>query len=586
MLKRLLQVFSKNKKAVFLILLGSLTWSLTMVKSGIIYSYGMGFWGPNGHDGVWHIALIKGLAQGSLASGQDGLRPGWQIPIFAGEAIKNYHIGFNLILAALHKLTFIPVHNLYFQILPPIITFLIGIFVYKFVHLWIGSKTSAFWAVFFVYFGGGWGWLTNLIRNQRLGGESMFWSHQSISTLINPPYALSLVFIFAGLYCLLKGYKSADKKLLIAATFLFGVLVQIKVYAGILLMASLFAAALWDLWKRKGLAMIRVFTGSLIVAILIFSPTTKELGQTLIFKPFWFLETMMGFNDRFGWTKFGEAMVNYKLGGNWIRGIPAYFAAFMIFYMGNFGTRLIKLPLLFKHFKNFKRLSFMHILIYTLIGAGILIPTFYVQSGTPWNTIQFIYYALVFSGLIAGIYFGEFVEKTRLNRNVVGIFTFALVILTVPTSIGTLFYDYLPSRPPAMISKTELEALEFLSGQPEGIVLTQPFDKTKADAAVDNPPRPLYLYESTAYVSAFSGKRTFLEDEVNLEITGYNWLLRKDEVENYFADHLSKEGREFLLGNGIRYVYVVGDLDRADFAQNTDLSKIFENDEIQIYRVN
>jgi hypothetical protein len=71
-----------------LILLGSLSWSLTMVKSGLKYSYGMGFWGPNGHDGIWHIALSESLARGS-----------WQMPMFAGETIKNYHIGFDLILA-------------------------------------------------------------------------------------------------------------------------------------------------------------------------------------------------------------------------------------------------------------------------------------------------------------------------------------------------------------------------------------------------------------------------------------------------------------------------------------------------------
>src|SRR3989344_8769648 len=99
----------ENIWAVVLICTGSLIWSLTMIKSGLVYEYGMVFWGPNGHDGVWHIALAQSLAKGS-----------WQMPIFAGENIRNYHIGFDLILAAFHKLTFIPIHNLYFQLLPPL----------------------------------------------------------------------------------------------------------------------------------------------------------------------------------------------------------------------------------------------------------------------------------------------------------------------------------------------------------------------------------------------------------------------------------------------------------------------------------
>ena len=37
-----------------------------MVKSGLVYDYGMGFWGPNGHDGVWHVSLASSLARGTL----------------------------------------------------------------------------------------------------------------------------------------------------------------------------------------------------------------------------------------------------------------------------------------------------------------------------------------------------------------------------------------------------------------------------------------------------------------------------------------------------------------------------------------
>src|SRR3989344_5139651 len=102
MLSVQLNLFLKeiDRKAWLLIMTGTIAWSLTMVKSGLIYSYGIGFWGPNGHDGIWHIALAESLSKGS-----------WQMPVFAGETIKNYHIGFDLILAIIHKLTFIPPLN-------------------------------------------------------------------------------------------------------------------------------------------------------------------------------------------------------------------------------------------------------------------------------------------------------------------------------------------------------------------------------------------------------------------------------------------------------------------------------------------
>ena len=79
------------------------------------------------------MALVNNLAKGSLEN-----------PVFAGENIKNYHIGFDLLLALLHKITNISISHLYFQILPPLFAVLIGFLVYKFVYLWRGSKMKVY----------------------------------------------------------------------------------------------------------------------------------------------------------------------------------------------------------------------------------------------------------------------------------------------------------------------------------------------------------------------------------------------------------------------------------------------------------
>ena len=224
MLKRFLQFFLKNKLVLFLILLGSLSWSLTMVKSGLLKDFGIGFWGPNGHDGVWHIALANSLARGS-----------WEVPVFAGETLMNYHVGFDLLLAVLNKLTNVDIPVLYFQVIPPILAVLIGALTYKFAFIFRKSKTEAIWGSFFVYFGGSFGWLLTVIREGVIGGESIFWSSQAVSTLINPPFALSLVILLLGLIHLKKP---------LVSTLLFGVLFEIKAYAGLL--ALLFTCR-WNL---------------------------------------------------------------------------------------------------------------------------------------------------------------------------------------------------------------------------------------------------------------------------------------------------------------------------------------------------
>ena len=469
-----------NLSMIVLLSLGVVCWSLTMVKSGFVYSYGMGFWGPNGHDGIWHIALIESLVKGS-----------WQMPVFAGEAIKNYHIGFDLIVAALHKISFIPVATLYFQIIPPILAIGIGYFVYHFVLAWRNSRRDAFWATFFTYFGGSFGWIITYLRNSKFEGESMFWSQQSFSTLINPPFALSLLFIFLGLTLLIKGLEEKNKKYLTLVTFLFGVLIQIKVYAGILIIVGLLVAGFWYLMKREETIIFKVFSGVLILSLLLFLPIATEATKTVIWNPFWFLETMMSDPSRVYWPKFAQAMVNYRLGGVFIKGIIAYGVALLIFLIGNMGLRIIGFVWIFKKSLKHPNYNYVDILVITVMSLGIVIPTFFVQKGTTWNTIQFFYYSLVFGGILAGIVFSKIIESLKYALLRYGI-VLILFIITVPSVIATL-RNYLPARPPSMISRQEMDALKFMKSQPDGIILTQPFDKNAADKAVDNPPRPLYL---------------------------------------------------------------------------------------------
>ena len=571
MLKKALKILRENSFAAFLILVGSAVWSATMVKSGLIYSYGMGFWGPNGHDGIWHIALIKVLARGSSDT-----------PVFAGESLKNYHIGYDLLLAWTSKLSGINPVTLYFQIFPPILALLIGVLTYKFIVDWKGSRAQALWATFFVYFGGSFGWVVNLFRSGTLGGESMFWAQQGISTLINPPFALSLVLLLGGLIFLRSYLKSASFANFALATLCFGVLIQIKAYAGILVLGALAVSGIYFFVKERKTNLLLVFLVSAFLTLILFLPFNKGAAGLFVFQPFWFLESMMGFSDRLNWPRFYSAMTNYRLGAIWIKAAPAYLVEFVIFWVGNLGIRVIKEFLVFRWFRNLKHLGWLEIFLASVIVGGAVIPMFFLQKGTPWNTIQFIYYSLFFSGILAGIALEEILAKTtKFVRTNIGII---VIVLTIPTTIGTLG-QYLPSRPPAMISAPELEALKFLEVQPQGVVLTYPFDSAKAKAAEPYPPRPLYLYESTAYVSALSGHPVYLEDTVNLSITGYPWEERNQKVVKFLESSNANFVRKFLGENNIRYIYWLKGQKTALGEREAGLTKIFENDAADIYRV-
>lgn len=547
MLKKVTNTFLTNSWPIVLILLGSLSWSLTMVKSGLKYPFGLGFWGANGYDGVWHIGLINNLAKFNFEN-----------PVLSGEIVKNYHIGFDLFLAIIHRITSIPVSVLYFQIFPPLAAILIGWLTYIFVNSWTKNKSAALLATFFTYFGGSVAWIIGM-------GESTFWSHQSMSTLINPPYTLSLIFILVGLVSLQKG------KLVLSVLF-FGLLIQIKAYAAILILGGLFVASVYEFYKSHTFKYAKVFIGSLIVNLILFSLVKNDSLSVFSWYPFWFLETLFAARDRLSWPKMAEAMMSYKTQSVVVKYLLAYGLAGLIFVVGNFWTRLIFLKDIFKKIDAYK------LMFLSMIAFGLFMPTFFVQIGTPWNTIQFLYYSLFFSGILAGI------AVSNMNKFAVVV----VVLLTIPTSVIGIKSTFVTNTPPAIIPTEEIESLNFLRSQENGTVLSYPFDTASNFAVLPNK-IPLYKYSNTAYLPAYSEKSIYFE-RTNVEIMGYDWEDRRNNALDFFKTTDLAKAKNFLNDNNIRYLYLVkemspisGELLKLGPA-DLGLSKIFENNVSIIYK--
>lgn len=554
----------KNLPLLFLIILGSASISIPMIKSGLVYPFGMGFWGPNGHDGIWHIALINQLAKFSFEN-----------PVFAGSSLTNYHFGFDLLAAILSRLTGIAPINLYFQILPPLMAILIGVLTFKFVEKWTLSKKAGWWATFFVYFGGSWGWLVSLARYGKLGGESTFWANQAISTLINPPYALSLIVLLLGLIKLLDYLKRPNKKNLFICAFLLGILIQVKVYAGVIVLGSLFCLWLATLifYRVKAKDFIYLFLCTLFVAAVVFLPFNLKATSLLVFSPLWFSRTMIAYSDRLGWFKLENARLAYFHSAKWLKWLLAEGLALVIFILGNLGTRVVGLCYGGFWWRRKRKVSEIELFLLFSLGISLVLPLLFIQKGNPWNTIQFLYYFQFLMAIFAGVVVEKYYK--------IGIL---LAGLTLMTTVTTLKNDYWPWRPPARVSIEELEALEFLSRQPEGVTLTFPHDFSWYNKFSE--PRPLYSYETTAYVSALGSKQTFLEDEMNLNITGYNWQPRREESQRFFLTADQDWGQSFISANNIKYIYLVKGQKMNLGLGDINGEKIFENGETVIYQIN
>jgi len=550
---------------IFLLILGTALQGLTMFRSSLLYNFGMGFWGANAHDGLWHLSLANQVFRGFPIPH----------PTFSGNLLTNYHFFYDFLLSLLNKITFIPLTVLYFQVLPFLFSFLLGYLSFWVGYLWRKDFWTGFWLAFLNYFATSFGFLVTLWRAADLGGESLFWSMQSISSLINPPFALSLIFLLLGMIFLLKVKKWNYLKL-IGLALLFGLLINVKFYAGVV---GLVGLAIFSFLKllRKEKVYLYLFLLSSFISLAIFIPFNLQASSLLVFKPFWFIHSMLESSDRFYLPQIVLARYFLITQGFGPRLFLIEVIGFFIFIVGNLGARIFGLWGFIKSFKD-KQKEFN----WFLIGGGLvglIIPLLFVQKGTAWNTIQFFYYFLFFFNFYLALSLSSFMKfKKR------GIFLILLVLfLIIPGNIGSL-RNYLGWPPPAAIFKEEVEALSFLKKEKQGVVLTFPYDKYQKDRYKETP-LPVYIYESTAYVSAFSNKRSFLEDEVNLDISGYDWHGRRDELVRFFGSDDEIWARGFLLNNQIAYIYLVDDQRFSLSEEDLGLEMIFNNQKVKIYQV-
>lgn len=536
---------SKNQKIIFLIVFIFCLFIqvIPVIRSGLNYNFGIGFWGPNGHDGIWHLSLINHIDNPLKIN----------MPVFAGEILKNYHPFFDIIISYLSKLTLIDSSLWLFQIFP-----LITASVFLYYSFLLGHKiTKTFFGGIILMLlntlGNSFGWIVTFLRSGNLGGESLFWAMQSPSNQLNPPFMLSILLILILIY-VLKTSNPSKIIILLILTFL----PIIKVYSAIP------AFIIFFFYVLKNKTFIRTFILSLFFALLLFFQYNSNSTSLIKFEPFWFINSMMESSDRLFLPKIANIRYTLEASGKiGPRLIVYYLVTFAIFIVGNFAWRLMSIK---EFFKN--KVIFLSIFICTLI------PIIFIQKGTSWNTIQFLYYAL----FLANIPLCIFLDKHRR----LAIF---IIIFSLPPLIGSL-PNYLGKIPPTAISKKELSALNFLQKQPLGTVLTYPYD-AYLKQNFKSTPLPIYAYETSSYVAAYSRHLTFLEDEMNLENSGFDWSSRRRESDLFFTQKNQFSDRGFLVNNQIDYIYIpkiyISKIPK--LSPDMYLELIFENPEIIIYKV-
>ncbi|MBI2018507.1 hypothetical protein HYS96_02260 [Candidatus Daviesbacteria bacterium] len=547
---------------VVLVIAGVIFQNIPSFKNGLVFPFGMGFWGPNTHDGIWHISLINQLIKG-LPAGN---------PIFADTILKNYHFFYDLLIAATAYLTKIPILDLVFRFYPILFSLSLGVGTYFLATTLSKSRIAVILSLYFVYFAGSFGWIVEYIKQKSFGGESAFWANQSISFNLNPPFAVSLLIIIA-LLLLLHGKESKSLKGILVASLLAGSLVGFKAYGAVLILGALLSIAIVNILK-KDLSYLLIFFFSSILTSLIFFLNFQPSQQLIIFSPFWFIHSMIDSPDRIGWVRLSIARTVGFETRNWFKLISAEVISLTLFIVGNLGMRILSIGSLIKIKSIIKDHNLLFILVFSILS--IFIPILFIQSGNPWNTIQFFYYGLYVTAVVSGIVLSSLIFN--LPRALSFLIIVFVLILTPINSITTASYytNYLPH---GRIDGKELEALTYLSLQKDGTVLTYPYDK-KLKVKISEP-WPLFAYDSTAYVSALSNKATFLEDEPQNQILLTDYKKRLVASKDFFL----KPQANFMKENNIQYIYLPKKFNMRMSENLLSVENIFENEEVIIYKV-
>jgi len=382
-----------------------------------------------------------------------------------------------------------------------------------------------------------------------------------------------------------KYLEEKKSSLLALSVLLAGVLIEFKVYAGVTVLGGLLATGVFEILLKRPLHAIKVFALGLPLSFLVYLPSNAGSSEFLKWQPWWYIRTMVVVPDRLNWIDLEFRRQHYATRGTWrgfIRSLQMEGTAFMIFLLGNLGMRVIGLWEFFKNLVKGVRISTFNFFFMVCVVSSFVAPLLFLQKGVAWNTIQFMQYFLFFFGFLGAITAEEIASSKRGLAKTLLIMV--IVILSIPTVLGNVA-GFSPGRAFSRLPYPELEALKELknlSGR-EDVILTFPREEF-AHMAYEVP-IPLYAWDSTAYVSFFGQRRTYLTDEGQAEILGYPREERLKEVISFFEEENPEKAKNLLDRFGASWLYLVKNQSFSVEEEALGLEGVFENTWSRIYKV-
>lgn len=540
---------------------------LLVFPSGTFYCFtnacGINFWGVHGHDALWHLAITNVSFQ----------KFPFIAPTYAGQSLYGYNYLFDFFTYLVSRVGLSPIF-IYFKLFPviwfAIFTVLLTILARKIKDspLFVGIF------LFFNYFAGSFYYLIKLYREGSINDSSTQLPQPVMLMMSNPPYAFSLLFLLLILI-LIKSKKITIHTLLLMGLNVFTIM-GLKFYGGaisiFLVVTYLTLTYVFKDFKRYlvGILLLGFFTA---LSVLFFYNPAQSLqsGSIFGFAPFALVHTITEMPNQFYLEDMTNAryyLMEHGIGPRLIGIEVLNLLIFLFFYLG---TRFFGLLYIVFLFLKRKLDIFDFSLILTICFSIVLSATL-VQKAEWWNTIQFFYYTIFLSTIYLARLTYSMITGKKLFFKLVAILILAL---SIPTSYDMLKF-YLATPGATYLPKEELDALEFLKKQPDGVVLTSLYKNEWKSLAN---PKPLYAYEDTAYVAAFSHKQEYFANELQLRLTGVTYEKRLEKLRQMDCSVLKE----------VDYVYEIRQLRDEDKiimkCNPSNIKIIYRNKKIVIYAI-
>jgi hypothetical protein len=501
-----------------------------------------------------------------------------QAPLFAGHPLS-YHYGMDLAVAMFARATGLNVRDLTVRFMPTLFIGLSMLSVFCFSRTWLRSGYFGALVVFLVFFGADFSFIPGLLLGEKGDWSLRYFSAPAVVTLFyTNPVLPGLGILFAGLFCLERYMRERSRTWLLLTALLFVALIEVKMLMAGQLMFSLGLAAVIYLifFSKADLFKIAGCTAMAAIPLVSWVLLKNESGGRIVakFEPWLYVSHAMqtlGLSDRFS-GPFAFAVL-----------------AVPIYLVGCLGLRVIGVPSIVAAIIRPKPDGAVRCLLAIFVVVGVVIALAYSFTPEGWtfryNPVSSTF--LVQSEYVAWLFVAEVFQTLYQWAVARGIYPAlaagGIIATTAGLSLPATVQHFLVWHDPHHF---------FGVGKPWGAQLLT-YDRQMLAAMdflqKDAHPGDVVLCNDTlsAPVLALTKCRVPLGYFSSGLVARSEYTKRETAEKNFWNGwRLGKVDEGLLREANVRYVVVREQTEGVPATTPASLSKVFENSELAIFKVN